>query len=147
VTAHRHAGPPRVVFDTNVVLSALLFPTGRLAVLRHIWRDGRAIPLVSRPTTEEFLRVLAYPKFKLSEAERENLIEEFLGFSEVVAIPEPPPRTPTCRDRQDVKFLELAIAGTADGLVTGDADLHALATRFSVPIVLPERWLADLDAR
>ena len=140
--ARRRDGPPRIVFHTNVVVSALLFAQGRLAVLREFWRVGRAIPLVSRPTTEELLRVLAYPKFKLSEADREDLLAEFLPFVEIVTIPDPAPRTPPCRDPHDVPFLELAIAGKADALVSGDVDLQALAGRFPIDILTPEQWLA-----
>jgi uncharacterized protein len=141
--ARRRAGP-RVVFDTNVVVSALLFVQGRLAVLRGAWRDGRAIPLVSRPTTQEVLRVLAYPKFRLSDADREDLLAEFLPFAEIVTIPNPPPKTPACRDPHDVAFLELALAGKADALVTGDLDLQVLSGQFPIAILTPEQWLSSL---
>jgi putative PIN family toxin of toxin-antitoxin system len=135
--------PPRIVFDTNVVISSLLFRLGRLAELREMWWSGAAIPLVSRTTTEELLRVLAYPKFKLEDARRDELLADFLPFAEIVTIPYPPPKTPLCRDPDDVQFLELAIAGKADALVTGDADLHALEGRVKIAIVTPERWLKE----
>ena len=61
--------PPRVVLDTNCLISALLFSKGQLSWLRHAWQNGRCIPLVSRATIEELLRVLAYPKFKLNQYE------------------------------------------------------------------------------
>jgi putative PIN family toxin of toxin-antitoxin system len=139
-------GTPRIVFDTNVVVSTLLFRFGRLAGLREIWRSGVAIPLVSRTTTEELLRVLAYPKFKRSEADRDELLADFLPFAEIVTIPAPPPKTPPCRDPKDVPFLELAIAGKADALVTGDADLHALHGRLKIAIITPEQWLTGRRA-
>jgi putative PIN family toxin of toxin-antitoxin system len=142
----RSGGPPRIVFDTNVVVSALLFRLGRLAELRELWRNGAAAPLVSRTTTEELLRVLAYPKFKLSESGRGELLADFLPFAEIVAIPDPPPKTPLCRDPNDVQFLELAIAGKADALVTGDADLHALKGRVKIAIVTPDQWLSGRQA-
>ena len=51
--------------------------------------------------------------------------------------PDPPPPVPHCRDPFDRPFLELALAGRADALVTGDADLLALADSFTVPILTP----------
>jgi predicted nucleic acid-binding protein len=59
-------GRPRVVLDTNVVVSALVFGTGRLAEMRIAWQGERLLPLVSKATVEELLRVLAYPKFQLT---------------------------------------------------------------------------------
>jgi putative PIN family toxin of toxin-antitoxin system len=132
-----------VVFDTNVVVSALLLNAGPVAAVRAIWQSRRVTPLVSRATTSELLRVLAYPKFKLTVAEMNELLHDFLPFAEVVVIPEPAPPTPRCRDPKDVPFLELAIAAGADALVTGDQDLLALKDKLSVPLLRPEDWLAS----
>ena len=63
------------------------------------------------------MRVLAYPKFKLSHAEQEELLADYLPYCELVTIPDPPPETPKCRDRFDVPFLQLSIAGKAEALV------------------------------
>lgn len=136
--------PPRLVFDTNVLISALLFPSGRVSWLRHAWGAGRIRPLAGRETTAELIRVLAYPKFRLSEAERQDLLEDYLPFCETVAVSDPPPAVPECRDPFDRPFLELALAARADALVTGDADLQALSDSFAVPILKPEAlrdWL------
>jgi putative PIN family toxin of toxin-antitoxin system len=124
-------------------VSALLFRQSRLALLRAIWRAGGATPLVSHATTSELLRVLAYPKFKLTVEEQNDLLEEFLPFVEAVTIPDPAPRTPHCRDPKDTPFLELALASRADALVTGDADLLAAKDKFPVPILRPEEWLSS----
>ena len=56
--------PTRVVLDTSVVVSALVFEAGRLAWLRSAWRRERIKPLVSKSTVTELLRVLAYPKIQ-----------------------------------------------------------------------------------
>jgi putative PIN family toxin of toxin-antitoxin system len=135
---------PRVVLDTNVVLSALVFGGGAPATLRLAWQRGDFLPLVSRVTAAELLRVLAYPKFKLGAGEQEELLADYLPFCETVTIPDPPPRTPTCRDAHDLPFLELAIAGDAAWLVTGDADLHAVAANFICPIVNAASFLEHL---
>ena len=129
--------PPRLVLDTSVLLSALLFPAGRVSWIRTEWRAGRIRPLVSRDTTAEFLRVLAYPKFGLSAGERQDLLDDYLPWCETVSVPDPPATVPECRDPFDRPFLELALAGRADALVTGDADLLTLANAFAVPILTP----------
>ena len=129
--------PVRPVLDTNVLVSALLFHSGALSWMRGAWRSGRIRPLAGKQTTDELIRVLAYPKFALSEGERQDLLDDYLPFCETVAVPEPPPTVPECRDPFDRPFLELALAGRADALVTGDADILALAKGLSVPILSP----------
>ncbi len=120
----------RVVLDTNIVLSALLFTSGRLAWTRHAWQGQRLQPLVCRETVNELLRVLAYPKFKLAADERKELLADFLPYADVVALPTPWPDLPACRDAKDQVFLVLAHVGRADRLVTGDADLLAMRDAF-----------------
>ena len=129
--------PGRAVLDTNVLLSALLFHAGSLSWLRAAWREDRLRPLVSRWTAAELIRVLAYPKFRLSEDDQTHLLDDYLPWCETVVVPDPPPDVPRCRDPSDRPFLELAVAGRADALVTGDGDLLALAAEFSVPILTP----------
>ena len=124
----------RVVLDTNVVLSALVFGGGAAGGLRKAWQAGAFTPIVSTATAQELVRVLAYPKFRLSAADREELLADYLPYTTTVRIPEPPPIVPECRDPFDVIFLELAVVGKAKVLVTGDRDLLAIAgkTRFSI---------------
>jgi putative PIN family toxin of toxin-antitoxin system len=124
----------RLVFDTNVVVSALVFGA-RLAWLRAAWRDGRAQPVVCRATAEELLRVLAYPKFRLADAERDALLADYLPFCETATLPHPPPAVPACRDRADRIFVEFAVAARVDALVTGDADVAALRALAPLPIL------------
>lgn len=118
---------PRTVLDTHVVLSALLFGGGATARVRQAWQAGQLLPLVSTATAQALMRVLAYPKFKLSAAEQQELLADYLPFTEVVTVPARPPRVPDCRDPHDLPFLHLAAAGRADLLVSGDADLLALS--------------------
>lgn len=137
--------PPRVVLDTNLVLSALVFANGRLAALRHAWQSGTCVPLVSKATTAELIRVLAYPKFKLSDEDQQELLADYLPWCAVVRIPNPPPVTPACRDPFDQPFLQLAIAGKADYLVSGDQDVLSLARQFKCPIVTAEQFLKAIE--
>jgi len=123
---------PRVVFDTGVVVSALLFQQGELAWLRRHWAAGECTPLVSRATAAEIVRVLAYPKFRLRPDDRDELLGEYLVHCETVRRVR---RCPVaCRDPRDQPFLDLAHSGHADALVSGDEDLLALAgkTRFAI---------------
>lgn len=119
--------PPRVVLDTHMVLSALLFGGGPAARVRVGWQSGRFVPLASKATAQELVRVLGYPKFKLSAAEQEELLADLMPWVEVVRVPDPPPAVPACRDPFDLPFLHLAVAGKARALVSGDRDLLALA--------------------
>lgn len=136
--------PPRVVIDTNLVLSALLFAQGRTAGLRRAWQEGRIRPLISTATAAELVRVLAYPKFKLSGEDSHELLADYLPHCTTVRAPTKTPDTPTCRDPYDVPFLQLAIAGRADYLVTGDPDLLSLAAVFRPPIITAEELLRRL---
>jgi putative PIN family toxin of toxin-antitoxin system len=117
-----------VVLDTNVLVSALLFRSGRLSWLRQAWQTMALRPVMAKPTTEELLRVLAYPKFRLSAADVEALLEELLPWVEVFAAPIPSVVMRwTVRDPKDQIFLDLALGAGVDLLVTGDADLLVLS--------------------
>jgi putative PIN family toxin of toxin-antitoxin system len=128
---------PRVVIDTNLLVSALIFG-GAPGKLRNKWQAGDCIPLISKVTVKELMRVLTYPKFRLNAAEQEELLADYLPFCETVEIPNPPPPTPLCRDPFDVPFLVLALVGQADYLITGDKDLLELEEPFPCPIVALE---------
>ncbi len=121
----------RVIFDTNTVISALLFEHGQLSWLRDHWRSGDVVALVSRPTVDELIRVLAYQKFDLDKAEIEALLADYLPFTKPVAV-SPQLQTPRCPDIDDQMFVDLAIQGRVDVLVTGDRIL--LTMDFGVTI-------------
>ena len=127
----------RVVLDTNVLVSALVFHTGTLSWLRDAWQSKRVLPLASRATTEELIRVFTYPRFGLSPEERTDLLADYLPWCETVSIPHPSPEIPYCRDPFDRVFLELALADQADTLISGDRDLLVLADSFPVTILQP----------
>jgi uncharacterized protein len=127
---------PRIVIDTNVLLSALLFHAGTLSWLRPAWQSEIIRPLASHDTTAELLRVLHYPKFRLTNDEREDLLADYLPWCESVNV-STQTEIPDCRDPFDRPFLELALTAKADALVTGDKDLLVLADNFSVPILTP----------
>jgi uncharacterized protein len=129
----------RVVIDTNLVLSALVFG-GSTAKLRLSWQNNRFTPLASKATVTELVRILAYPKFKLTASQQEDLLADYLPFCETVLMPDVLPAIPECRDPFDSPFLLLALVGKANYLVTGDQDLLCLANQFSCPIIKAEQF-------
>lgn len=138
-------GNRRWVLDTNVVLSALTRPGGVSGRLRLAWQGGLFTPLVSRATATELIRVLAYPKFKLSPAQQYELLADYLPWTQAVRVPDPPPATPACRDPHDVPFLQLAFAASAAALVTGDDDLLSLAPLRGLALLTPAQAIAVLE--
>jgi uncharacterized protein len=131
----------RVVIDTNLVLSALVFG-GSTAKLPLAWQDNRFTPLASNATITQLIWVLAYPKFKLTKSDQENLLADYLPFCDTVTMPDVFPAIPDCRDPFDAPFLVLALVGRADYLVTGDQDLLCIANSFSCPIVKADQFFA-----
>ena len=138
---------PRVVLDTNVVVSALLFANGHLAWLREAWQREQFVPLVDRETAAELLRVLHYPKFKLTESDRHDLLADFLPHVETVHPGADDDGLPPLRDPADLKFLALARRAAADALVTGDADILGASDRAGVPVLTPAEFRDWLAAR
>ncbi len=134
----------RVIFDTNTVVSALLFKDGRLAWLRRSWATGALTPLVCTETVAELLRVLAYPKFRLSRAEIDELLGDFLPFAEIFEVTGSD--WPNCRDPHDRVFLALARQAGADALVTGDEDLLDLRDKFPWRIMAPAELKEWVDS-
>lgn len=139
---------PRVVLDTNCLVSTLLFAHGQLGWLRVAWQSARYIPLVSQAIVKELLQVLAYPKFRLDVNEQESLLAEFLPYAETVSH-----RTnlsiklPVLSDPDDMKFLELAVIAKANVLVSGDSDIHAVKEIFShASIMTPAEFSVWLES-
>ncbi|ABU60401.1 MULTISPECIES: putative toxin-antitoxin system toxin component, PIN family [Roseiflexus] len=133
------ANEPRFVFDTNVVISALLL---RHSVARQAFdratRTGKL--LVSGMTIEELNAVLRRKGFEryVTEEERMEFLSAFVGDGVLVEIVE---RVVACRDPKDDKFLELAINGKATCIVSGDEDLLILHPFRGIAIVTPRQFL------
>lgn len=132
----------RAVLDTNVVISALLF-SGPPSQLVSAWQSSRLRPVVSAPVIDEYIRVLAYPKFKLTNAEIRGLVEEeLLPFIETVKVL--PSIIPKVRDPDDAKFITCAVAADVRWLVSGDNDLLSLHRVKSVEIISVAEFLHHL---
>ena len=123
----------RVVLDTNILVSALLFQA-ELAGIVDLWKKGRIIPVLSKETFTEFKAVLEYPKFSLTQQEIKVIIEEeVLPYFEVIEVTDN--IKGICRDVDDDKFIACAVSASADFIVTGDKDLLDLGKYKSVKII------------
>ncbi len=123
----------RVILDTNIMVSALLFK-GRLSKIVDLWKEGKIIPLLSRDTFNEFKAVLEYPKFSLTVQEIKAIVEEeVLPFFEIIEIAGK--ITKACRDSDDDKFIACADSGSADFIVSGDKDLLDIGKYKSIKII------------
>ena len=135
----------RAVLDTNVLVSALLF-FGPPSQLVPAWQGGRLCPVVSAEILEEYVRVLAYSKFKLTGSEILSLIEEgVLPFVDTVRAK--PISVPTLRDPDDMKFLACAVSARVHWLVSGDDDLLSIGKVESVEIVSVTNFLRHLKQK
>ncbi|MGQ9625849.1 MAG: putative toxin-antitoxin system toxin component, PIN family [Anaerolineae bacterium] len=107
-------GLPRVVIDTNVLVSGLLGGETTAQVIER-WLESRFILITSEALLEELAKVIARPKLAMLIPLELICWQAFLAESAV--------ETPLCRDARDYPVLSAAIAGDADFLITGDKDL------------------------
>ncbi|HTS52668.1 MAG TPA: putative toxin-antitoxin system toxin component, PIN family [Burkholderiales bacterium] len=129
----------RIVVDTNALISRLLVPEslpGR-AVRRAI---DTAQLLVSEATLTELADVLSRPRFD-AYVSIEDRQEFFRRLSRVVEVVPITYVVRACRDPNDDKFLELAVNGNADLIITGDDDLLVLHPFRGIPIMTPASFL------
>jgi putative PIN family toxin of toxin-antitoxin system len=123
----------RVVIDTNVLVSALLFG-GSPSRLVPLWKSRKILPYACREILDEYIRVLAYPRFKLKENELDYLLyKEILPYFGVVSIETESPSI--CNDPDDDKFLHCGLAAGVDAIVSGDKHLLSIGNYQGIPIV------------
>jgi putative PIN family toxin of toxin-antitoxin system len=130
---------PRFVVDTNTLVSSILMANSIPdKAVKRIRQSG--IILTSVETLEELKEVLSRPKFDkyVDSATRSEFIAKFAQQSELVTIEE---TVIACRDPKDDKFLELAVNGKADYLITGDKDLLVLHPFRDIEIINPSDFL------
>ena len=130
----------RVVLDTNVVVSAMLFRAsvpGQVFV--YIARRGGL--LVSEASISELIDVILRPGFD-RYLQEEARLEFYSSLEQQAQLVEVTHSITACRDPKDDKFLELALSGHATHIVTGDRDLLDLHPFRGTPIVTPGSFLA-----
>ena len=129
-----------VVLDTNVLVSGLLFggAPGRLV---ELWKAERIRPVMSSEMVNEFLLVLAYPKFQLTEEDIHYLLYvEVLPYVQRVKVRSGP--VLIASDPSDDMFLRGAVAAGAKYIISGDRHLLHLKSYKRIPILSPAEFLS-----
>lgn len=134
----------RVVLDTNVLLSGFMYPGSVPGKVVRAWREARLELVLTVEQLTEIGRVLNYPKIrkilKWDRATIEGFLKQLYLRSELVDIVDIAVSVP--RDPDDNFILAALIAGQAECLVTGDADLLSLRDRY--PILTPAEFARRL---
>ncbi len=133
------ANQGRFVFDTNVIVSALLM---KKSVARDALDKARTAGdiLLSIDVIEELHDVLSRPAFDryIDEEDRLKFLSLLVKEATLIEIAE---KVKECRDPKDDKFLELAVNGDATLIVSGDKDLQVLNPFRNIPILSPREFL------
>ena len=130
---------PKFVVDTNIVVSAVLFPQSvPRQALDHAQNIG--VVLVSALTLTELQQVLSRSKFDryVPLEQRESFLQQLTNTTQLVQVTE---SIDACRDPKDNQYLELAVSGQASVIVTGDQDLLVLYPFRDISIVTPQIFL------
>ncbi len=137
----------RVVIDTNVLVSALISPGGKPGLIIGHLRDGDFTLLYSDALLGEWLDVLSRPriqnKYHITNEDIQTILMLILLRGQAIT---PDRQITACRDPKDNQFLEVAAAGQADVIVSGDKDLLVLDPFENISIVSPHRFLLMLQA-
>ncbi|MGH8751495.1 MAG: putative toxin-antitoxin system toxin component, PIN family, partial [Burkholderiales bacterium] len=127
----------KVVFDTNILVSALVFPGGRgEAALRRIVAEQDQL-ILSKPILDELLGVLGRKFSRDAEA----LAHAAVFLSELALSVKPRRKLHVVKDEPDNRILECALAGRADAIVSGDRELLSLREYRGVHIIRLREYL------
>jgi putative PIN family toxin of toxin-antitoxin system len=137
----------RAVVDTNILIRAVIKPSGTVGpILRRLARAEFEL-IYSRALLEELLEKLALPrlrdKYSLTDDAIADLVALLALRAELVA---PDFAVTVCRDPEDNKVIEAALAGRAGCIVTGDEDLLTLNQYEGIDFIAPREFIARLDA-
>jgi uncharacterized protein len=137
----------RAVIDTNVIISRFLSPNGTPALILSLWERGLFELIVTEAILSEYLRVLAYehiqPRHRMSPAEIAQVVADFRSFAVLVEPGDPIAVIPD--DPSDNMFLEAAVAGSCDYVVSGDPHLLRLGEYRGIQMLTPAAFLAILE--
>ena len=130
----------KVVFDTNILVSALVFPGGRADIaLRRIIEEKDRL-LLSKPILDELLGILAR-KFS---RDAEELAHVAVYLSDLSVVVKPRRRFAVLADEPDNRILECAVTGGAEAIVTGDKALLALKNFRKVKLLSLRNYLEEV---
>ena len=135
----------RLVLDSNVLISSALSRLGKPAQIMELIRQSDRVLLFSVETLNELTTRLARPKFDryVTDEERKAFVEDAIRWSEIITITGV---AQGCRDPDDDKFLELAVVGGADCLVSSDKK-HVLPMHpfQGIPILSPADFMKAVE--
>lgn len=130
----------KLVIDTNLWISRLLMPGGTAArAVDHGLSGG--IPLMSEETLTELSDALSRTRFDryVSREDRQHFLRLLGGIVRVISVTQ---RIAACRDPKDDKFLDVALSGEAQTILTGDHDLLELHPFHGIEILTPAAFLS-----
>lgn len=138
----------RVVVDTNILVSRYLSPHGSSARVLDCWQGGQFDLLASEPILQEYEKVMKYARIRarhhLTDEDIGEIIEDLREFAVLTEL-QPGNRVDVVKqDPSDNMFLECAVAGGADYVVSGDDHLLALGEFRSIQILSPAAFLTVL---
>ena len=135
----------RAVVDTNLIVRSVIMPAGSVGPVLQRLRTREYVYLYSRQTLQEVADVLSRRrirvKYSIAEDDILTVLQLLMLRGELVV---PRRYFKICRDPKDNMFLDVAVAGSADLLATGDEDLLTLEVIEGIPIVNAREFLARL---
>jgi len=137
----------RIVIDTNVIVSRFLSPHGPPARILALWEQGLFELVVSEAVLAEYRRVLDYPRLQAHHRMTPDEVAQVVaGFRSFGVLVEPQETiTAIADDPSDNRFLEAAVAGHCDVIVSGDPHLLRVGTYRGIQILRPAVFLASLE--
>lgn len=132
-----------ILLDTNVIISALCFPFSKPRKAFDLAIKNGTL-LTSEDTFNELINVLLKQKFNhyIELSLRQEFLKQYSKLCKTIQISQ---KIDICRDKKDNKFLELAINGNADYIITGDSDLLILNPFENIKIITPDTFLNTLN--
>ncbi len=135
----------RAVIDTGIFVSALIRKRGPLGSILGALRDGRFTAIYTTDIMVEIIDVLGRDKFRVKyhiESDDVSALIHLIRLRGELVIPSE--KVTACRDPKDDKFLEAALAGSADCIVSCDADLLDMESFDDIPIMRPAEFSAHI---
>jgi putative PIN family toxin of toxin-antitoxin system len=129
------------VFDTNAIVSGLLLPESKpRQAFDKAHSQGRI--LISIPILAELNEILSRKKFDryLSEEKRKRFLAVLAKKAKLIKITQ---KITECRDPKDNKFLEAAVCGHANCIISGDKDLLVLNPFRGIAVLKPDEFLKN----
>jgi len=132
----------RVVLDTNVFISGIFFQ-GPPAQILQAWKDSRFELIISHAILEEYQRVAETLADRFPTIDISRIIQLISIHSHMV---ETNISIHVCKDEDDDKFIECAVAGRADVIVSGDKHLLEIVQYDEIPIITPRQFIDFLQS-